>query len=502
MEKIAEKQLQKRVLSLMVTDPKFFNRVKDTKADLFAGDKVYNDLLSTVKEFRKKYPREVPTKDTLDTLVQEKLDRKRVEANERTPYAEAIEEVYQVSDKDIELTQTKVLDYLRKRMMYAELEKVAVNELSPQSLEVFDKAYEKIKQSTSSATQSTVIDVFDLENTEEIVQSIEDVTGNVMSTGSPFYDSLTGGGLARGELGALASPSGFGKTQNMVSLSASYMFSGKDVMFIALEEKRGRMVLRIAKAVLGRINSERKDIIPDEQLDKLTFNDEIENLIKTGRYHKMIEVYEERTGNKVGKFIFSHYPPHTISIDDLYQIISDTTVTEGLNLDVLVVDYPDLIKAPNMVDNEAIVGGLIYEQIRALTQEFNVVGWVASQVNRGAANADTINRNSLEGSFRKINAVEFFGFVQKSSVEFENSLTRIYVDKSRNGQADRMVHGKVGKYSKYVELETPEEIERHEELLNGNKEGVPEYVKNLAENAGVVNPPTDFSLRVNKTLGK
>jgi hypothetical protein len=864
MENVADMQIQKRLLNLTITDPKLFERVKRGNVDLFDGNKIYSEVYSAIKQFRKENKLEVPTKDTLDTIIQEKLDRKKTPEQERVPYSDALDEVYSVSAEDVNLNKPKILDYVKRQRMFKELTLVAANDLSPESLNKFDKAYEEIKIDTSTASTSDILDVFALENKDEVAKSIEDVTGNVISTGSDFFDKLTGGGLARGELGALAAPSGAGKatalttriplpngkyklagdvklgdyllsrtgkptkvvgvypqpkhmlykvttkdgreqilhpdhlmsvwttgqqkekrfnpdylmtkplsevmkdykelnarktgyvhkysipltsgveypeqthvispyalgvliaegslkgqktksggysltsftisnddefvmnkfvdelglqglepyhykgnynytwfsrddkrvklvvdeikrlglqhgtfgkfipneylidskenrmkllqglidtdgtlkankgrdnysfsystsseklrdtfltlldglgigrsvsadsrlekvnynigvfspdkiwsnpkydeklvgrkyksnkhlatgivnieefkevesvcftvdnpehlflindyivthnTMSMVSLATSYLMSGKDVMYIALEELTGRMVLRIAKSVLGAINAEDKSLISDELLSKLTFSDKIEETLQTGLYHKLVAKYEEHTGKKMGKFIFTRYSPHSISLEDLRQVVSDTIVTEGRNIDILMVDYPDLLNTPGSIDNEAIVGGRTYEGVRAIAQDFDVVGWVASQVNRSASQQDTIDRNSLEGSYRKINATEFFGFIQKSNVEFENNLIRIYTDKSRNGEAGSMAYGKIGRFTKFIELEDEDEQRLHESMLNGGKSEEPEYLGNLKQYAQENNSANgEFAMRVNKKM--
>lgn len=501
MENVADMQIQKRLLNLTITDPKLFERVKRGNVDLFDGNKIYGEVYSAIKQFRKENKLEVPTKDTLDTIIQEKLDRKKTPEQERVPYSDALDEVYSVSAEDVNLNKPKILDYVKRQRMFKELTLVAANDLSPESLNKFDKAYEDIKIDTSTASTSDILDVFAIENKDEVAKSIEDVTTNVVSTGSEFFDKLTGGGLARGELGALAAPSGMGKSMSMVSLATSYITTGKDVLYVALEELTGRMVLRVAKSVLGAINSTHKDIIPDDILSKLTFNDKIEETLSTGLYHKLVAKYEEATGIKMGRFIFTRYSPHTLSIDDLRQVVSDTIITEGHHVDVLMVDYPDLLKAQGVVDNEAIVGGHLYEGVRAITQDFDLVGWVVSQVNRGFSQQDIIDRGSLEGSYRKINATEMFAFIQKSNVEFENNLIRVYIDKSRNGVSGDMVYGKVGRFTKFIELEDENEQRLHESMLNGGKSEEPEYLGNLKQYAQENNSANgEFAMRVNKKM--
>lgn len=480
MENIAEKQTQKRLLKLAITDPKFYNRTKNNQVNYFEGSEHYQDIYRALNDFRKDNKLDVPTKDTLDTFIQEKLDRKKVPEDERVPIANTLSDVYKTSEEDLDLNRNKVLEYVKRQLMFEALRKVAANELNPASLENFDKDYERIKKDTSTANASDVIDFFDIDNKELVVESIDAVTGNVVSTGSEFFDDLTDGGLAKGEMGAIIAPSGYGKTLNMVSLSTSYLLAGYDVMYVALEELTGRMVLRVAKSILGAIHAKVPELLPAEILNQMTFDENIEKTLASGMYHKTIERYEEQTGEKVGKFNFTRYSPHTIGLDDLRQVVSDTVITEGRNIDVLFVDYPDLLRAPGAMENEAITGGYIYEGVRAIGQDFNVVTWVASQVNRNAGQQDIIDRSSIEGSFRKLNALEFAGFIQKSAVERENNLTRIYVDKSRNGEAQRMVYGKVGRFTKFIEAETDAEKVVHDSLLGG-KDNEPGYASNLAE---------------------
>ena len=184
----------------------------------------------------------------------------------------------------------------------------------------------------------------------------------------------------------------------------------------------------------------------------------------------------------MGELVFTRYSPNTVTVPDIRSIISNVMITQQKKIDVIFIDYPDLI-AVDQSQGESSAGGRLYEDLRAITQEFNTVMWVASQLNRSAPNEDgLLTIRNTEGSFRKGNSVEQWLTINTTTRERANNFTRIYVDKARHAPtATNLYQLKVDEFTNNVRDETENEAIAHQALFDDNnrEEAEAGFRKNL-----------------------
>ena len=92
---------------------------------------------------------------------------------------------------------------------------------------------------------------------------------NKYPTGFMSVDSIADGGLARGEVGLVVAGTGQGKTSVAVNLARNYILQGLNVLYVPLEEKLDRMVLRMEQ-LLSQVS--KKDIVPNSELNASLFD--------------------------------------------------------------------------------------------------------------------------------------------------------------------------------------------------------------------------------------
>ena len=81
--------------------------------------------------------------------------------------------------------------------------------------------------------------------------------------------------------------------------------------------------------------------------------------------------------------------------------------------------------------SESDAGGKLYEGVRALAQKYDYVCWVLSQLNRGAFSQEVKTAEFIEGSKKKINAVELALTINQTKEERKHGFLRLHVDKVR-----------------------------------------------------------------------
>lgn len=267
-----------------------------------------------------------------------------------------------------------------------------------------------------------------------------------------------------------------------VNQTRNYVRQGLNVLYLPLEEKLDRMLLRFEQ-VLSKVK--KTTLLENDEVNEPLFH-EIQRLFKYARKEYFDDVIEEdgkevpnpnpvhKNPNQWGNLWIRKYKPQELTPSMLSQLISDVTIRKGKRVDVVMIDYPDLMKNPHFNGgNESDAGGKLYEDIRAIIQEYDVVGWALSQVNRSSYVQDIKNAGAIEGSKRKINAVELAFTINQTPEEFANGFLRVYLDKIRNNSGvsyDRIQYFKVIPETMEIRDETPEEREQHMRLLEDTGE--------------------------------
>lgn len=476
--------LERRIIYKSIREPAFLENLVKTRIDLFKDNESLATIYTALREYYTDNPAKGPSKDILTSYVNSKLDRQQLADSDRYQILDTINQVYDYSEEDQKVYDSKISDYLKREQLLKAIKKMVANDISDDSITKFEQDYNKIQLTANTTGMHEFYSVYSAEESSTIGNIIKEVKVNQIPTGIQAIDEASGGGLGRGELGSLAAKSGAGKTLYMTSLANSYISRGMNVLYIALEELNGQMFQRLARGMLGKIDAEYPDILKSFKdsnggtLERLTWTNNLANMVEQGTYSKVLQAYEEHKGNKLGELVFTRYSPNTVTVADLRQIISNVMTTQGKDIDVIFIDYPDLLSYDQGM-GESASGGHLYEDLRAITQEFNTIMWVASQLNRTSPNEDDLlTIRNVEGSYRKQNAVELWFTINVSSKERDNGYSRIYVDKARHAPtASQVFSMRVDNFTNNLRDETPQEANEHALLLQDTDK--PAYQKNL-----------------------
>jgi replicative DNA helicase len=107
----------------------------------------------------------------------------------------------------------------------------------------------------------------------------------------------------------------------------------------------------------------------------------------------------------------------------------------GISIDMIIVDYADLLKPFNFRKNGEKRHDLesIYEELRGLAQVYECPIWTASQTNRSGLNAEVITMESISEAFNKCFVADFIFSVSRTVEDKKLNKGRIFVAKNRNG---------------------------------------------------------------------
>ncbi|MCB5366924.1 hypothetical protein LIP24_09770 [Collinsella aerofaciens] len=244
-------------------------------------------------------------------------------------------------------------------------------------------------------------------------------------------------------------------TLMLTNLATNYTKLKYNVLFIALEELENRMILKFEQSMLRQNKS---DIL-------------IGSSLNVQKFEQMQKFYKDNR-DKFGNLFFARYSPRTVTPAKVEQLISDVVLRKGVNVDVVIIDYPELLRNPYATGNEADDGGKLFEEMRRIAQDYNVVMWTAAQMNRTAYSAAIRTSEHMEGSLRKKNAAELVLTINQTPEEYNAGFIRLYADKVRNppeGPLDRMLGFKVvGSQQTIRDYRTDQERREHMAVLEAS----------------------------------
>ncbi len=230
-------------------------------------------------------------------------------------------------------------------------------------------------------------------------------TRNTVPTGWDAIDTLIGGGLAAGELGVIAAPSGIGKSWALATIGAMAARMGKRVVYYTFELNEKYVGLRYDTIYTG-IESTK---IPDNPALVQNMVDSIS-----------------------GDIITKYYPPKAVTIHTIRAHI-DHLIANKLKPDIIIIDYADLMRASERSDSRHEELGTIYVEIRGMSGELGIPVWTASQTQRSSIQDEIIEADKIASSYEKIMNADLVISLSRKLEDKANNTGRAHIMKNRFG---------------------------------------------------------------------
>ena len=451
-------QIHKQAIYKAISEPLFAKDIFCKLPLQEFGDEQVKTVVSTINRYYKTNDGSLD-EGTLLTLVEDILIKQNKSLEKQEEVLDIVSDLYKLdyADQNDEAITEAVQKFVRKTMAREAIMKaVSTGDLADDNtLTGLVDSLRDVLTTDVGGNNGELLDFFaDKDRKKKLLENLQQ---NKYPTGFFSVDSIADGGLARGEVGLVVAGTGQGKTSVAVNLARNYVLQGLNVLYVPLEEKLDRMVLRMEQ-LLSQIS--KKDIIPNSELN-------------VDLYESIQQAYDvmtdENNENAWGRLWIRKYRPQELTPSMFSQLISDVMIRKGHTVDVVILDYPDLMKNPHANGgNESDSGGKLYEDIRATAQEYDFVCWTLSQTSRMGYGQDIKNAGAIEGSKRKLNAVELAFTLNQNDAEFQNGFLRIYLDKVRNNNGvsyDKLQYLKVLPETMTIRDETADERAEHDRVL-------------------------------------
>ena len=384
---------QIKSISSLMKNQTFLEQIHD-----ILDEKHYDsDSLKWVVKECKKYYDEYRKCITLDVF---KVKTSEVENDVlKVAIVENLKEVFRhMESPDLEYIEDRALDFFKNQTL-----KNAII----QSVDILESNgdYEQIKKLVDDALNAGTERNIGHEYIQHVEDRYSETARETVTTGWDVIDDLTQGGLGSGELGVIVAPAGVGKTWVLAAIGANGMKKGKHIVHYSLELNESYVGLRYDSIFTGIAN---------------------QNL----KYHKddVIGQMEKLKGDLVIKY----FPTKTASVNTLSAHLKRLT-TLGTQVDMVVVDYADILKDTGSAREVRHALGNIYEDLRGLAGEFQIPVWTASQANRSALDEDVIEAQKVSESYQKIMTADFVMSLSRKVEDKIGNTGRFHVIKNRFG---------------------------------------------------------------------
>jgi len=238
---------------------------------------------------------------------------------------------------------------------------------------------------------------------------IRDTNGQ-MSTGWTKLDKYLYGGMNRGELSIFCAQSGGGKSLFLANLALNWSFQGLNVVYVSLELAEDLVAMRMDAMITG---VETKNIF--KNIDDVELQ---------------VVMHGKKNGSLQIKYI-----PSGKTCNDLRSYLKEYEVRYGKKVDILAVDYLDLlhpVRAKISAENLFIKDKYVSEELRVLAAEKKCVVITASQLNRSSIDEVVFNHAHISGGISKIQTADNVFAINSSHALKDHGKYQLQLLKTRN----------------------------------------------------------------------
>jgi replicative DNA helicase len=396
---------QIKILSSIVTDLQFVSRVYD----ILLPEYFDNENMAFIYEIVRKYFHKYHILPSLDVFKQ-RIESIEDDDTKKELVISVLEDVWDNIDSDD-------LEDIREETISFCVNQSVVKALFESAVLVKERRYDEILTSIEDALRKGAADIDDPNKYKDDIENrYAETARNPISTGFRFLDEIMDGGLAGGELGVVAGPGGSGKSWILQALSANAVDTGKRVLYISLELSKNYVEIR-------------HDMI-FTKMSKQSLKDNL-------------DILQRRLNTLSGELEVKWYPTKKFTIIKLRATI-DKMILLQRKPDLIVIDYPDLMKLPN--DRNKRKDELLqdlYEELRGIGGEYNIPLWVATQTRRSSIKLDEIEADEISESMGKHYTSDFMMSISRKLEDKAAKSARFTIMKSRLGDDGLTAFGKM-----------------------------------------------------------
>ena len=422
-------QVQLKILAILWRDEQSYSVYKETIKPKYFSKSTHIDLCRIIFDYYEKY-KTSPTMEVLVEEVTQMCNKTKSKQKLKEDYLQTITDMSEMELYDIDYIKDKILSFgKRQALVDAVLESAEILEKEP------DTQYHRIVKLTKDAlmvgedVNDLGVDIY--ENIEKRFIGYlndEDVIERI-PTEMEILDQSLNGGLGRTEMGVVVAAPGIGKTTTLVSIGGGAVENGYNVLHVSLENNEKQILrnydMRLLKKSIGYIK---------DNVDK-----SIAAMFNIKKFRK-------------GKLRVKKYPTKTITVNTIRALLDQLKSVEGFIPDVLIIDYGMLIRPSQKYSDKRNGIESVYEDIRALADDYNCAVWTAAQGNRAALSKKIVTMADLAECFAIANTADVMICLCQTKKEKARGDMRLFLAKVRDNADSLVLKGKILYETKRLEF--------------------------------------------------
>lgn len=410
---------QQSLLKTIIEDKKYGETIVEVLESRYFDNNSFKFIMESLKEYYGKYNK-IPDYVSLG----QKIMAENGDTQSSKIHLDTLE-IIKTNDQVVDHVKDTALNFCKQQNLKKEL-KIVQSIIEGGEFE----SYHKIEQIIQKALQVGIVgdeatDVF-----HDIEGALEKDHRHPIPTGVVGVDGLLKGGLARGELGVVLAPTGTGKTTLLTKFANTAYNWGFNVLQIFFEDNPGNIKRKHYTIWTG--------VAPDDQ---------VENPKEV-----MDKVMEAQERSKGGLRLLK-LPSDSVTISEIKSKLRKM-ISDGFKVDLLLIDYVDCITPERSTFGDEWKGeGSIMRSLEAMTGEFDIAIWTATQGNRESISSEVVTADQMGGSIKKAQIGHVILSIAKTLEQKEHNLATLTLIKSRIGK-DGVIFQNCKFNNEYLEIDT------------------------------------------------
>ena len=389
---------QERVLQAVFQDHEYADTVADVLDPKYFDLKHLETIARRFFEHRARY-KTFPSIEAVEIMVES--DEKVPEATKRATHEFAQQAAAHPLNGDARYYQESSLEFCRKQSVLEAMQ-VCLDRVQTQDYDSIQKILrDALEKGSPRDTGHDYLEQGELRAQKSVRAPL--------STGWPVVDRVLNGGWERGTLSTFIAPTGAGKSMFHVNVGASALEQGLNVLYCTLEMADFKIGLRFDSYFSGvKIND-----IPGSK-DREAIDGPIRQKVH-------------------GRLFIKEWPTKRASVQTIRSHVQRLQAVKGFFPDIIILDYADLLKGARGYGEKRYELEGVYEDLRCLAQELNVVMITADQTNRAGLDLEVVSIANIGEAYAKATVCDLIMTISRTPEDKINGTGRLFVAKSRLG---------------------------------------------------------------------
>lgn len=425
--------LQENFITLLAYDDKNCAVIRNLIEPQFWGGP-FKLIAARIYEYIDKYKK--APKDHIADLLADKLEDSK-NKREVGLYEDIL---LSIRDQHEGINSEYVMSQLETYIRRQSLRTIAIDlskALQKDTDEALDEADTLIKGAGTQAT-SVFNPGLRLSDRDRVLEFLEQQS-SCFPTGIPDLDKR-GFGPTRKELWLYIAAAKRGKTWMLIQLAKMAMLHRLKVCHVTLEMSEERCSMRYMQAMFAMSKRKERQIITKFDRDALGRLSGFDEKEITPRLHMQDPEVRKKLERRIKKFgprlldnvFVKQFPTGNLTVRQLEAYLDSMENSERFVPDLLIVDYPDLMKIDK--NNFRLAIDEIYKEIRGIAVARNMAVAVVSQSHRAAAKAKHVGGENVAEAYSKIAHADCIITYNQTEAEHKMGLARLFVSGGRNDE--------------------------------------------------------------------